>query len=215
MTVISSNVSLPRKRGRPLNEARREEIIAVAGNMFGERGLHATRMEHIAKELGISKLTLYSRFEHKEALFSAVIAAKSEEYIPDRLFDTLYEYDAEASLCCLAGSLMRLMTGCAALGMDRMLMGIDPKERPKLTMLFYEAGPARVKRLIAEHLLALHVRGELHIPDSVKAANIFVAMIKGSDICMRAHLDIPPVASDKDKTDYCLYVSRLFIAAHR
>ena len=206
---------IPRKRGRPLNETRREEIIAVAGRLFGERGLHATKMEHIAKELGISKLTLYSRFEHKEALFSAVIAERSQEYIPDHLFETLNQYDAESSLNCLAKSLMRLMTGCGAMGMDRMLMGIDPKERPKLTALFYEAGPARVKRLIADHLHSLHKRGELMIPDPANAANVFVAMIKGSDICMRAHLEIHPVTADEQKDAYCRYISQLFVAAHK
>jgi TetR/AcrR family transcriptional regulator, mexJK operon transcriptional repressor len=205
----------PRKRGRPVNEARREEIIAVASRLFGERGLHATKMEHIAQELGISKLTLYSRFDHKEALFSAVIAAKSEEYISDDLFDTLEGMSAEASLLCVATSLMNLLTSCGVLGMDRMLMGIDSSERPKLTAAFYEAGPARVKRLIAEHFHSLHMKAALTIPDATQAANVFVAMIKGSDICMRTHLGIPPVAAEEDKATYCHYITRLFMTAHQ
>jgi AcrR family transcriptional regulator len=78
-----------RGRGRPVNEARREEIIATAGRLFGELGLHATTMEHIAKELKISKITLYSRFADKDELFTAVIQAKCQQHIPDQFYQTL------------------------------------------------------------------------------------------------------------------------------
>lgn len=206
--------ALKTKRGRPVNEARREEIIATAGRMFGEKGFHATRMEHIAKELGISKLTLYSRFEDKHHLFSQVIAAKCQEYIPDDLFDNLERLSVEESLSHVATRLIMLLTSDAAIGMERMLMGIEPEERAKLTKLFYEAGPSRVKAKIGKHLEHLHKEKKLAVPDPAFSTHVFASLIKGSDIVMRTQMGIPPVVSDKQKKEYAQRVVKLFIAAH-
>ena len=204
----------PSRRGRPINEDRHHEIIEIAGQMFGEHGFHTTKMEHIAKALKISKLTLYSRFKDKEELFSAVIKAKCQEYIPDDMFVGLDKYGVKDSLFYIASSLMQLLTSDAAMGMERMLMGVDPKERPKLTKLFYQAGPWRVKTLIAEHLSKLHAEKKLRITDPVLSTNVFAAMIKGSDICMRAHMDITPKPTEKEKRDYCKKIVSFFVKAH-
>jgi TetR/AcrR family transcriptional repressor of mexJK operon len=203
-----------RGRGRPVNEARREEIIATAGRLFGELGLHATTMEHIAKELKISKITLYSRFADKDELFTAVIQAKCQQHIPDQFFGDVDKHPMEESLYRVAYGLMELLTSDGAMDMERMLMGADARVRSKLTTLFYEAGPQRIKRMAAANLEKLHAEKKLNVPNPKFSANLFAAMIKGSDICMRAHMQIPPKTTKKEMQTYCRDAVGMFISAH-
>jgi len=49
-------------------------IVDVATHLFLSDGFEATSLEKIAKEAGVSKRTLYSRFDSKSELFKAVVA---------------------------------------------------------------------------------------------------------------------------------------------
>lgn len=206
--------SLKRGRGRPVNEARREEIIATASRLFGELGLKATTMEHIAKALGMSKLTLYSRFSDKDELFVAVIKNKCQQHIPENFFAQFEHLPTEESLFSIAFALIQLLTSEEELNMERMLMGVDSKNRSQLTLLFYDAGPTQVKNMIANHLTILDAKKELYVPDTRLSANIFAAMIKGSDIVFRATMEIEPSATNEQKVSYCRAVVKSFMASH-
>src|SRR5436309_15884212 len=63
------------RRGRPANEALGRTIVDAACELFVELGFQATTLDKIAQRARISKLSIYRRFENKEALFSAAIAA--------------------------------------------------------------------------------------------------------------------------------------------
>ncbi|NBO19694.1 MAG: TetR/AcrR family transcriptional regulator [Proteobacteria bacterium] len=202
------------KRGRPVNEAHREHIIATAGELFMTHGLQATTMEMVARAAGMSKLTLYSRFESKDALFAAVIRAKCSEYIPDHFFGDFHRKPVEQSLFDITYGLMQLLTSDDVKAMEAMLMA-EAKRRGSLVQQFYEAGPLRVKKLIAEHLEKLHEQGVLHIPDAVLATNLLTATVKGSDICMRHCMNIPPAPTQKDMQHYCRQAVAMFMRAHQ
>jgi AcrR family transcriptional regulator len=54
-------------------EARPQELLAAALDLFVERGYAATRLEDVAARAGVSKGTLYLYFANKEELFKAVV----------------------------------------------------------------------------------------------------------------------------------------------
>lgn len=54
-------------------EARPEEILAAALELFVERGYAATRLEDVAAKAGVSKGTVYLYFANKEELLKAVV----------------------------------------------------------------------------------------------------------------------------------------------
>lgn len=62
-------------RWRRRKEARPQEIVAAALEVFAERGFAATRLDDVASRAGVSKGTLYLYFPNKEELFKAVIRA--------------------------------------------------------------------------------------------------------------------------------------------
>lgn len=201
------------KRGRPLNEARHDEIMLTASKLFMQNGLRATTMESIARELGISKLTLYSRFKNKDALFSAVIEGKCKEYVPDKFFGDFQKLSIEESLYRIAYGLMQLLLSEDVRNMERMLMA-EANHKKNLIQVFYKAGPMRVKNLIAMHLQKLNDENKLNIPDPVLSTNIFAALIKGSDIVFRNSMNIPPKPSVAEIESYCRSSVNAFINAH-
>jgi AcrR family transcriptional regulator len=60
-------------------EARPQELLAAALDLFVERGFAATRLDDVAKAAGVSKGTLYLYFSSKEDLFKSVV---EESVIP-------------------------------------------------------------------------------------------------------------------------------------
>lgn len=63
----------PQPRWTRRKDARPDEIIAAALDLFVERGFATTRLEDVALRAGVSKGTLYLYFENKEDLFKAVV----------------------------------------------------------------------------------------------------------------------------------------------
>src|ERR671930_2513522 len=65
---------MPTERRRRMPRAERErQMIAVAEQMFAERGYRAASMDEIAERVGVSKPMLYEYFGSKEGLFVACI----------------------------------------------------------------------------------------------------------------------------------------------
>jgi len=60
-----------KRRRRP--EARPDEILDAAVEVFSEKGFAAARVEDVAKRAGLSKGAVYLYFDSKEALFEALV----------------------------------------------------------------------------------------------------------------------------------------------
>ncbi len=58
---------------------RRTEIIRAAKNLFAKKGYSATSMDEIAKEIGITKPSLYYFFESKERIFAEIVGEVAAE----------------------------------------------------------------------------------------------------------------------------------------
>lgn len=54
-------------------ELARKKIIKAAYTLFEEKGYHSTSMDDIAKEVGVSKASLYSYFKSKEAILIVTV----------------------------------------------------------------------------------------------------------------------------------------------
>jgi TetR/AcrR family transcriptional regulator, cholesterol catabolism regulator len=65
--------------GSPPETAARERIVAVARLHFLTHGLRGVTMDELAKELGMSKKTLYAYFPSKTALVEAALLQKFHE----------------------------------------------------------------------------------------------------------------------------------------
>jgi AcrR family transcriptional regulator len=89
------------ERGR----ATRDQLVAVATELFAQRGFDGTSIEAVLEQAGVSRGSLYHHFASKEALFAAALDAV-EAHIGEEtnaLLATLGETDALGAL--RAGSL--------------------------------------------------------------------------------------------------------------
>ena len=69
--VPSKRIAKPRWQRR--KDARPEELVAAALEVFVERGYEGTTLADVARRAGVTKGTIYLYFENKEALFKAVV----------------------------------------------------------------------------------------------------------------------------------------------
>lgn len=69
-----------RPRTKP-REARNEDILNAALELFSRDGFSATRIDDVAERAGISKGTVYLYFKSKEELFEAVVRRFIEPHI--------------------------------------------------------------------------------------------------------------------------------------
>ena len=69
----------PRRRGRPRSETAHRALLEAALREFVARGYEAMSLEAIAAAAGVSKLTLYRRWDSKLALVRELLESLSEE----------------------------------------------------------------------------------------------------------------------------------------
>jgi AcrR family transcriptional regulator len=69
----------PRKRGRPRSESAHRALLEAALREFVVRGYEAMSLEAIAAAAGVSKLTLYRRWDSKLALVREMLHELSDE----------------------------------------------------------------------------------------------------------------------------------------
>ncbi|MDB6002221.1 MAG: regulatory protein TetR [Rhizobacter sp.] len=76
---------LPRKRGRKkvdgLVEARRQQIITAALDLFGTKGFHRTTTQDLAEKADVSVGLIYQYFKDKEDLLAAAIGQIFDAYL--------------------------------------------------------------------------------------------------------------------------------------
>ncbi|QDB78298.1 TetR/AcrR family transcriptional regulator [Georgenia wutianyii] len=78
----------PRSTQTPRLTPGARRILEVASDLFYHRGIHAVGVDTIAAESGVTKRTLYDRFGSKDALVTAYLQARHDQWwarLEDRL----------------------------------------------------------------------------------------------------------------------------------
>ncbi len=77
LTIYGDFVNLSNMSQEP--DLKRDAILAAAFAQFSQYGFRKTSMEDIAKATGISRASLYTRFDNKEDIFRAACFAINEQ----------------------------------------------------------------------------------------------------------------------------------------
>jgi TetR/AcrR family transcriptional repressor of mexJK operon len=164
--------------GRPKDLEKRSAILEAAKRLFPVHGFDGVSMDAIAAEAGVSKLTVYSHFKDKAALFGETVRAKCEEQLPPALFLADLKGPLRKQLRDIAKGFFELVMSEEALAMHRM-MTAQAQTDSTLPQMFWEAGPKRVTDGLAQFLRAEVDAGQLAIPDVQRAASQFFCLLKG------------------------------------
>lgn len=164
--------------GRPKDLGKRAAILDAAKRLFPKEGFAGVSMDQIAAEAGVSKLTVYSHFGDKEALFFAAVQAKCDEMLPEDLFTQELKGPLPTQLKAIASAFFALISSDEAISTHRMMITPGNADDP-LRKLFWEAGPQRTHDAFGSFLQSRIDAGELDIPDVQRATEQFFSLIKG------------------------------------
>ena len=176
---MSNNLSPPSGPGRPKDLAKRQAILDAAKRLFVSMGYASTSMDAVATEAGVSKLTVYSHFTDKETLFSAAVIAKCEEQVPPLFFEWPDGVLIEHVLLNIARGFHQLVSSEESVNLHRVIMALGSQD-PKLSAIFYEAGPQRMLSGMERLLTKVNQSGALSIDKPRNAAEHFFCLIKGA-----------------------------------
>lgn len=184
---------------RSKNEAKRQQILDSAINLFTEQGFAATSMELIAKNADVSKQTVYSHFGSKDDLFSASIEQRCESlHILDLSMHDLS--DPKTILLELAKRLIEIITSKQACAVHK-ICAFESNAYPQVSDIFYQAGPLRVTNELSLLMEKLHQQKVLYIENPRYAALQFLNMIKG-ELWMQVEFNTKERISPKEVDEY-------------
>lgn len=188
-------------------DPKEEKILAAAAAAFLEFGYAGTSMDVVAQRARASKTTLYTRFPSKEALFSATISAFCVHGGLGFEIDELLRLPAEAALRHIGRRFLDLILSPEAVRMEQIITGEAPRF-PEVARLFHDAGPQKVRALVARYFEEATARGLLAVEDADFAARHFLMSLKTPNCEELLGLEpLPP----EERDDFVTRSVRLFL----
>src|SRR5690606_10570483 len=164
--------------GRPKDLAKREAILAAAQVLFLSNGYEGSSMDAIAAEAGVSKLTLYSHFKDKEALFCAAVTTTCEKKLPRRLFQLNNDRTIEQVLLEVSEAFHELVNSPESIGLHRVMVAMATQNQP-LVRMFFDAGPQQLLLDLEQLFRQADAQELLNVAEPLRAAEHFCSLIKG------------------------------------
>lgn len=191
--------TLAKPRWRRRKDARPEEIISAALEVFADRGFAATKLEDVARRAGVTKGTIYLYFENKEALFKALIRqtivpvlAQGEELAKS------FTGTARDLFERLVREYWRLVGETSLVGIPKLMMA-EANNFPELARFYYEEVVTRGHRLMAGVLERGIKAGEFRRVNVAVATKLAMAPVMHAVIARRAFSACMPEGFDVAK----------------
>lgn len=164
-----------KKRWERRKEARPQELLAAALDLFVERGYSATRLDDVAARAGVSKGTLYLYFANKEELFKAVVR---ENMVPvlgeaEDIVENFEGSTADLFREIILGWWERI--GSTKLSGIAKLMMAESSNFPEVAQFYFEEVISRGNAMIMSMLERGIKRGEFRHIDVNQAMNVVCA----------------------------------------
>ena len=191
---------------------KRAAILQAARRSFLRVGFGNTNLDEVAATAEVSKVTIYSHFGSKEALFLAVI----EDVIAERssgaptLDANVAQRDLEQVLCHVAEDLIRTVRHRDVVGLRRVLIAEQPRH-PELAATWRSATVVATIRELSAFFEALERRGLLVGVEPLALARQFLWMLIGDPLDAALLGSRRPTASARASAQQ---VVRLVLAAH-
>jgi len=168
--------------GRPTpaqQEQRHEELLSAALDIFLENGFEQTTVEEIATQVGMSKRTVYARYEDKGALFKAAVRRAIEQYtVPREALEPLISDDLEETLASIARLRIANMTRPAAIKLQRILSA-QSYRFPELFNAAFEEGTGPTVGFLSALFVRYSAQGEINVTEPQRAATAFLSLVVG------------------------------------
>lgn len=173
-------------RWKRRKEARPEEILDAALQLFTEKGFSATRMIDVANAAGISKGTLYLYFDSKEDIFREVVHQRISPQI-DRVEAMVEEFQGNQ-----ADLLRHMINGwwmgvaCTSLSAIPKIIVSEAGNFPELAEYFTRNVVIRSRNLFSKVISRGMISGEFKLYESETVARLIIAPLVQATIWMHS-----------------------------
>lgn len=193
----------PQARRTRRKDARPDEVIEAARDLFVSRGFAATKLEDVARRAGVSVGLPYLYFQNKEGLFKAVVRAS---ILPQfRLGEDMLEGYQGSSAALLdllirkAWQLEQSPTG----GLGKLVIA-EAHNFPDIARFYLEEVVLRGRRFFERVIERGIARGEFRSVDVKQAARVVAAPLS---ILSLWHRSLAPFEPDPAATDPDAYLT--------
>jgi AcrR family transcriptional regulator len=191
-----SKPAKPRWRRR--KDARPEEIVSAALEVFADRGFAATKLEDIARRAGVTKGTIYLYFDSKEALFKALIRQTIVPVIAQgEAVAQSFTGSARELFERLVREYWRLVGETSLVGIPKLMMA-EANNFPELARFYYDEVVTRGHRLMAGVIQRGVKAGEFRPVNVMLAAKLAMSPLMHAVIARKAFSACMPEGFDVD-----------------
>ncbi|MEM1272492.1 MAG: TetR/AcrR family transcriptional regulator [Pseudomonadota bacterium] len=179
-----------------------DQVISGARDVFMREGYEGASVDEIARDAGVSKATLYSYFQDKQALFLAVLQGECNIQKKASMELACQEQDIATALHHMASSILCFLMSENGLAIFRICVA-EAQRFPKLGQAFYETGPKNGMVQLSAFMASPKAQAELNISDPWGAADTFMQLCR-SDLMLQRLMgvaDIPDEATIKAHAD--------------
>jgi TetR/AcrR family transcriptional repressor of mexJK operon len=176
LTVSRPGVGRPT---RAQQEQRHQELLNVALDVFLERGFEQATMEEIAIQVGMSKRTVYARYEDKGTLFKAAVRRAIERYtVPRAVVESVATDDLEETLIAIARQRIANVATPVATKLQRILSA-QSYRFPELFNAAFEEGAGPTISFLRDLFARYHAQGKITVTEPQRAASAFLSLAVG------------------------------------
>ena len=185
------------KPGRPRDPERMRRVIEVAEQLFLDQGFERTSVEAVAKASGVSKMTIYSYFPTKKALFEATIGRRIDHAFDFQSDVGLPPADPRKALTLLGRHFLALIRAEDVIRKQRVLFA-EAGVQPDACSAFFSQGPLNIVARVRDFLDSAVAVGSLQVHDTEAGADQFLSLFLGA-AHIKAMLGLGKPAPEEDE----------------
>lgn len=174
--------------------ARREAMLAAAGELFLEKGFEQTTLTDIVKRSGGSRRTLYEHFGSKEGLLSAIIEERTRRIWLALELPGEDRSPTEDDLLAIGISFFRAVVEPESIGLFRIMVA-EGARIPAMAELFLDSGPRKLRGRLRELFTLGQAEGKYMGGAPADLAQAFLGLIV-ADFHLRQALGQPADLDD-------------------
>ena len=175
LETLEAAVPRCKPAGRPRAsdlEARHQNLIHTAGQLFLQHGYGKVSLETIAREAHVAVRTIYVKFGGKPGLLKAAIDANRDK------FYTIQEMQTDARplpaiLLDFGYHFYDMITAPVAVALQRMVIS-EGRSSPELAETFFNSGPRQTRDILAQFFARPAIRAQLRDDVDITLLPVFL-----------------------------------------
>jgi TetR/AcrR family transcriptional repressor of mexJK operon len=183
--VTHATTAMHHRAGRPTREqaeARHEELLDAALDLFLEHGFELTTIEMVATRVSMTRRTVYARYADKAALFRAAVQRAIErQIVPQDVLAGFDKGDLAATLESVARLRISQVMTPNGLRLQR-IINTESYRFPEIFTANLEQSAKPVMDFVASVLDRAIAAGQIAPTDSGSAASAFMSMVVGGQV---------------------------------